>query len=832
MLQNYLTAAFRNLLKRKGFSLINILGLSLGITAFFLILQYVSFEWSYDQYHENKEDIYRVQLDQYQNGELLFKSAENYPALGPALQEEFPEVLHFTRLYNLGAKNNMIVSYEENPTAPVQFKHKRLLYADETFFPMFSYQLLAGDEKTALEAPFKMAITESYAKKYFGDMPLNEVIGKMLHMQDDDFNDELCEVTAVVKDPSANSHLKFDILISYSTLYARYEGSDRARERYDRAWWRKDMYTYIQVKPGTDPNDLASKFPTIIEKYNPELAENNREDLLSLQPLTKIHLTSRLSDEVEPNGDGDAVQFLFLISLFILLIAYINYINLATARSLERANEVGIRKVLGAFRAQLIRQFLLESVLVNFVSVAIGAGIFILLLPFFSQLAGLPQGEDLWNYAIWNQTWFIGLILGLLTIGPLLSGIYPAFVLSGFKPVSVLSGKLKGSKQGVLFRKGLVVFQFAACVALIIGTFTVYHQLNFMQNQELGFNPDQMMVIERPGIQMRDFEARKTSVVGFKDDLEQHNAISDVTGSLTIPGKKMRWKSGVRKYTASGDQEQPFNFSMVDYAFTDAFGMKILAGRNFSESYGTDADTACLITESGVRALGFSTPEEAIGEVLAIPNFRWNPIIVGVVNDFHQESLRESPEPTLFSLSPYNSEYFLMRVSSAGLPATVAHIESVWNERFPNNPFQYFFLDEFFNAQYQNDQRFGRIFGLFSILAILIGCLGLFGLSAFATQQRVKEISVRKVLGASTSSIFGLLTSDFLKLVLIANVIAWPIIGWLMNNWLQDFAYRISLSWWLFVLAGVVVMGIALLTVSFQSLRAASANPADALRSE
>lgn len=826
MLYNHLKIAFRRLWARRGFTFLNVFGLAIGVSACILILQYVRFERSYDDFHEHAEDIYRVQLEQYQSGDLVFASAENYPALGPKLEAEFPEVLAYARLYNLGAKNNIIVTNENAPGEPIKFKHRRLLYADPFLLPMFSYPVLAGDAETALAEPYKMVITESYAKKYFGE---ENPLGKALRMQDDDFNDELCEVTAVVADPPDNTHLKFDVLISYSTLFARYE---RARERYDQSWGRKDMYTYIRLQEGTDPALVEAKLPALIDQNIPNLAELNRKDVMRLQPLPDIHLYSKLADEPEINGDGRSVSILSIIALFILIIAYVNYINLSTARSLERANEVGIRKVVGAQRGQLIRQFLLESAIVNLLALVVAVLIVQLSLPAFNRLAGLSFSESASIFQLWQSGWIWAALAGLFIGGAFLSGLYPAFVLSSFRPLSVLGGKIRKAKSGRLFRRSLVVFQFATCVALIIGTITVYQQLNYMRQQELGFNPDQMLVIERPGVRQRNTETREGAIDAFKNELNANPDVRRVAGTLTIPGKKMRWKAAVRKYNDPPEAVQTLNLSWCDYDYLEAMDMEIIAGRNFSREMVTDADTACLITLSAVDKFGFATPEAALGQTITIDQYRFTCNIIGVVNDFHQESLRESVDPAMISLSEYGSEYYVAKLDASNLPQTLSFIEKSFNTHFPGNPFEYFFMDNLFEAQYRADQRFGQIFGLFSMLAIIVGCLGLFGLSAFAVQQRFKEIGVRKVLGATAGNIVVLLSKDFVRLILLANLIAWPFIGYLMNQWLQGFAYHVKLNWFLFVLAGLLVLVLALITVSFQSVRAALINPVESIQYE
>lgn len=824
MFRNHLKTAFRTLWKQKGFTFLNTAGLAIGVAACLLILQYVTFERSYENFHENADNIYRIALEQYQNGELAFKSAENYPGLAHALMDEIPEVKSVARMYNLGAKNNMVVTYEGAPTGPVKFKQRRLLYADSSFLPMFSYEMIAGNPETALAEPLKMVITESYAKRYFGE---ENPLGKMLHLQDDDFNDELCEVTGVVKGIPANSHLKFDILVSYSTLFSRFE---RAPDRYDLSWGRKDMYTYVETVAGADPAAIEAKLPDLIDKYNPQLKERNRSDVMHLQPLKDIHLYSQLADEPEVNGDGQAVAFLLIIAIFILVIAYVNYINLATSRSLERANEVGVRKVMGAMRGQLIRQFLIESALINLVALVLAVVIVSFSLPYFNQLAGIEMNSSI-NILL-QQPWFWLTLLALFAAGAFLSGLYPAFVLSSFKPVSVLSGKFRAGRGGSLFRKALVVFQFATCVALIVGTFTVYRQLNYMRSQDLGFNPEQLLVIERPGVRIRDANQRHSAIDGFKTQVKQDPNVQSVSSTVTIPGKKMRWKTIVRKYSDPAEDVHTVNVTGGDFDFVETLEMELIAGRNFSRDMGTDLDTAGLISNSVVSLLGFASPEEAVGKTITLDQFQTDAIIIGVVKDYHQESLKEDSDPTIFYPTEYGGEYYLARVSTNNVNQTISGIEKAWETHFPGNPFNYFFLDDLFDQQYQADQRFGQIFGLFAILAIIVGCLGLFGLAAFAAQKRVKEIGIRKVLGASVMNILVLLSKDFVRLVLLANVIALPVIILVMNRWLNGFANRIELGWGMFLGAAFLVLLIALFTVSFQTLRAALANPVESIKYE
>ena len=490
------------------------------------------------------QNIYRLSLTTYVNNELAIASAENYPAAGPAIKEELPEVEDYARLYNLGYKNNVIITYEEAKPDPVALRQRRFLYADSSFLPMMEYPMVSGDPKTVLSQPFTAVLSETYVKLYFGN---EDPVGKMIRMQDDDGNNELVKITGVFKDLPANTHLKFDILFSYKTLFGRYNGTDRARDRYDLAWWRKDMYTFIKVRPGTDPKVLEKKFPAIVEKHNPEAKERNQRDILSLQPLKDIHLTSNLSEEAEANGDARIVMFMTVIGIFVMVIAWINYVNLSTAKVLERAKEVGVRKVMGALKGQLIRQFLVEAAMVNLLSVILALLIVGLVMPFFNSLSGLQlQTMDL------THPWFLMLVFSLWIIGTILSGSYPALVLSSFKPVTVLKGKLRNSTGGIALRKSLVVFQFMASVALIAGTLIVYRQLDFMMTRDLGMNIDQVLVVERPGIVARDENEYNSAIDVFRNELTKNPSVEGISTSITIPGKQREYQRCSQKIRCSG----------------------------------------------------------------------------------------------------------------------------------------------------------------------------------------------------------------------------------------------------------------------------------------
>lgn len=820
MVKNYLLTSLRHLINQRFFTLLNVLGLSIGLVAFWLITHYVNYERSYENFMEHGEDIYRVQLDVYRNGELVYQSSENYAGVGEAITAEYPEALEFGRLYNMGSKNNVIITWEQGPNGPVVLKQRKFLYADASLLKMFSYEMVHGNRETALEEPFTIAISESMAKKYFGD---EDPMGKILRLEDDDFNDEPCRVTGVFKDHPTNTHLKFDVLISFPTIYGRFDG---ALQRYKTGWGRKDYYTYVQLAPGTDPRVLEQKFPDLVSKFKPELAEQNGRDVLLLQPVKDIHLTSRLTDEAEINGNGEAVKYLSLIAWFIVIIACINYVNLSTAKSVERAKEVGLRKVVGSQKGQLVFHFLIESSVIFLFSIIVGFGLLAVATPFFNAIGGTPD-----SYLIWDQAWFWLSVAAFWIFGSVATGFYPAMVLSSFRPVEVLKGKFKGKSEGILLRRALVVFQFATSVALIVGTLMVYEQMSYMQTQDLGFSTEQVMVIERPSKRDTSFAQARNDYMSFRDGLNNQAAVLGVAGTGMLPGKKLRFKTQLRNLNQDAALATSFAVSSMDYEFIDLMEIELAYGRNFSRDFSNDADTAIIINEYGARALGF-TPEEIVGKFIAIDQFRWKPQVIGVIKNIHNESLHESMQPMAFFLQPFNQEYVMVKVQTGNLPATIATIEEQWNRSFRGNPLEYFFLDEYFNSYYEADRSFRDLFLVFAVLAIFIGCLGLFGLSSYTAVQKTKEIGIRKVLGSSTSEIIQLMFKDFLVLIGIANLIAWPLSWYFLSQWLENYSYHVAINWLSFLLATLAVLIIAFVTVSFHTFKTARLNPAKTLKYE
>jgi putative ABC transport system permease protein len=823
MISNLLLTAWRSLTKNKFFSTLHILGLAIGMAVFLLIAQYVHFERSYESFLPHADNIYRVALDIKVNNEPVMTTAENYPGVALAVKKDIPEVTGVARLYNLGYKNNSIITYQDAQPAPIAFKHRRFLFADSTFLPMMGYPMVAGDAKTALAEPFTVVVSEKYAKMYFGN---DDPLGKMLLLNDDDGANELAKVTGVFKDLPENTHMKFDVLYSYETLYAR---GDWARGRYDQAWWRKDMYTFVSLRPGTDPKAVEAKFPGMIGQYKPDNKQRNQAETLFLQPLKSIHLTSNLADEPEINGDEKIVNFLSMIAIFVIVIAWINYVNLSTAKAMERAKEVGVRKVMGAFKSQLIRQFLVESALVNLCSVVIAMLIVAAVLPYFNGMAGLSLTVE---YLL--KSWYLGLAALLWIVGTLLSGFYPAIVLSSFKPVSVLKGKLRNSFGGQILRKSLVVFQFMASVALIAGTFIVYNQLKFMMSKDLGMNIDQVLVVERPGIEPKSEEAAVTAIDMFRNEVKKSSSVVAITSSATVPGKQREYKAQAKKYGSPDDQQTTLRFNSMDYEFLDVFKMKLLAGRMFDEKHPIDSDTAVILSESAVKLLGFASPQDAVGQNISFVQFKWSPLVVGVVNDYHQVSLKKMIDPAVFRCEIYGGELYSIRLNSTSgdLSGAVDHVRKSWDMAFPGSPFDYYFLDDFFNRQYENERKFGKLFTTFSILAVIVSCIGLFGLSAYTATQRTKEIGIRKALGSTENGIFLLLSQEYLKLVGLSILIASPLIWWVMNNWIQTFPYRTTISPFVFVMSGLMVLLVALITVSYQTVKASRTNPVESLRYE
>jgi putative ABC transport system permease protein len=815
MIKNYLTLAFRNLAKRKGYSVLNILGLAIGITCCLLIFQYVSYERSYDKFEPKSKQIVRLRLDSYQQGKLAWQSATSYPGIGPALKRDYPEVEDFCRLID----NNVVLA---NAKTNVKFTETKGYYADPSAIKMLGLILEEGDPSKALTNTNTIIISKSMARKYFGN---GDAMGQRLEIRDGNApKDYSYEISGVFKDYPANSHLIINYLVSYATLDNELKISGDTSNAAETSFGWYDFYTYLQLKKGTDLKNFESKLPGFCNRYinsNEWNKTNNVKNTLSVIPLSNIYLYSNYNQEAEVNGNGKSVSFMFLIGFIIMAIAWINYINLATARSVERGKEVGVRKVLGAGKAHLIRQFMLESLLLNLVAAVIALIAAFVLSPVFNSLMGRTDST---GFRLSTDYW--RLFASIFVFGTLLSGLYPAFVMSGYKPVSVLKGAFKNTSKGLLLRKGLIVLQFSISVILIAGTIVVFRQVSFMRHQNLGININQTLVLD--GAQSLKDSLYQSSYQPFKDEVLGLTGVKSIAASTTVPGEEIYWTSGIRRLNPPNSESVTLYHLGIDYDFIPQFQLKLVAGRNFSKDFPSD-NKAAILNEQAVLSMGFKNAEEAINQKI----IRGDTLtIIGVVQSFHHQGLQKAIDPQLILLRPNNRNRYSIKLSSNNMTKSVAAIQNIWNKHFPSDPFNYFFLDEFYNAQYKADQQFGKVFTLFAMLAILIACFGLLGLSSYNILQRTKEVGIRKVLGASTQSVVYILSKDFLMLVLIAFVVAVPVTWWIMHKWLEDFAYRINMGWWLFAVAGLLSVLIAIITISFQAIKAAIANPVKSLRTE
>jgi len=804
MLKNYLKIAFRSFRKNKGNTFINIAGLALGITVFFLIIQYVTFELSYDSFNKNADRIYRVRNDRIYS-DKHDKSAGCPPAVAPTLKKEFPEVIESARL-----RGTDVIFIDTEKKVSVNLE--KIYYAESSFLKIFSFPLVKGTVESALEEPYSVIISNAMSQKYFGEEnPINKEITLV-----NEYGKQNYKVTGVFKDVPQNSHIKFNMLISYTTLIAQ----NKDAEYY---WGWNAFNTYILLSPNADVKVLEVKFPAMIEKYKNYESGYKREYLL--QPLKDIHLHSDLRFEPEVNGSADTVKFLSIIAVFVLILAWVNYINLSTSRSLMRAKEIGVRKVLGSNRFKLVQQFMIESFLLNITALILAVILDEIALPYFNDMTGRSLSIELLknNWALWTA---------IFVAGTFLSGIYPAFVMSSFNPLMIFKTKSARTYKGIDLRKGLVIFQFAVSIILIASTLIVYEQLSFMRNKNLGVNIDQIVVLKAPAGGGNSY----SSATNFKDILETLPGIKGVAMSASIPGKDYsNASSGVRKYGSRPEDGSQGFFVDVDENYFNLFEVPMAAGRNFTRESRFNGEI--IINEEAVKVYGFKNPEDAINKKLVFDGFDGQSIeIVGVAKNYHQVSLKSSLQPVVFN--PVNAsdmnltKYFSVKVNSRSIENTIKQLKTKWDEVFPGQPFEYNFLDEVFNSQYKADQQFGKVFSLFALLAIVISCLGLFGLASFTNLQRTKEIGIRKVVGASLNNILVMLVKDFTKWVLLANLIAWPVAYYLMNEWLQDFAYRTELSWWIFILSGGIALLIALFTVSSQAIKAAVANPIESIRYE
>ena len=807
MFKNYFKIAWRNLRKNKTFSIINITGLSIGISCFLLIALYVLDELSYDKYNVNANQLYRID-HHIKFGDFSYDGADAPAIMGPSFQKDYPQIQQYVRFKNYG--DFVIKKGSEN------LKEDKGVYVDSTLFDVFTLPMIEGDPKKALQEPHSLVINESTAKKYFNTI---NVIGKTLVINENNNY----KITGVIKDIPRQSHFNFDFFFSMKE-------NDQSK---DDSWFNNNFQTYLLIKPGTDVKLLekglnktliagaAPQFQGTLNMSQNEFEKAGNSLHIDLRPLTEIHLRSNITDELGINGSIQYVYIFSAIAIFILLIACVNFMNLSTARSSNRAKEVGVRKVLGSLRNNLMMQFLVESVLISLLSFIIAIGVVLLVLPFFNELA-----DKNISYTLLLKPLMLSGILLLMIVVGLIAGSYPAFFLSSFQPIEVLKGNLSRGFKGAFIRNALVVFQFSISIVLMIGTVVIFNQLNYIRNKNLGFNKEQVLILQNT-------YALNTQAEAFRNELLQMHGVkgATITGYLPVSGNR----------SDGGFITSPIfdgkNFTIMQRWFVDenyipTLQIHLKSGRNFSEQFRSDSD-AVIINEAAAKILGSGDPinkklyqikDLKTGELLANN-------VIGVISNFNFNSLHEQVTPLVLKLQP-NNESIAIRMNTSDIAGLLGQINAKWKLMAPSQPFSYSFLDEEFNKQYKAEQRTGTISMIFSILAILIACLGLFGLVTYAAEQRVKEIGIRKVLGAAVPDIMSMLSKDFVKLILISVCIASPIAWWMMNSWLQDFAYRVNISWWIFAGTGLLVLLIALVTSVFQTMKAAIANPVKSLRTE
>ena len=806
MLKNYFKTAFRNLKKHKTFSFINIAGLSIGIAVCFIIMMYVQNELSFDRFNKNADRIVRVVFKADINGGKIFE-ANVMPPVAQAMKNDYPEVQDATRLQQGGTPK---ITYKDKT-----FKDDEMAFVDPNFFKIFTLPLVEGDSKTALQQPNTIIITKAIAKKYFGD---ENPLGKTLVFPDN--KNASFKVTGVIDKVPANSHFHFDLFASMLSL-------DDAKSD---SWMGSNFFTYLMLKKGADYKKLESKLPGMVEKYmGPQIQQSMGISLkqfitkgnhlgFALQPLTSIHLYSHANYELSPSGNAMYVYIFGAIAIFMLLIACINFINLSTASASQRAKEVGVRKVIGSGKSQLIKQFLIESALLVFIALLISYFLVQFALPLFNTISG----KDLhFNFNLKIISAFIG--LGLLV--SFIAGLYPAFYLSSFKPIEVLKGKFTPGNKSFGLRSSLVVFQFFISVGLIIGTIVVWQQMKFIQNKSLGYDKEQLLIIPN------SYALGKNEEVYKQEMLNDPRIINATVSSYKPAGPSASNNTLVYPEGHDNEMMRTLGYS-VDENYIPTFEMKMANGRNFSKNFATDS-TAMVINETAAKAFGWND-QAAIGKKIVRGNStRGKDVpfhVIGVVKDFNFQSLHQPVTPLLMTLDPTSGLIF--KVKTADIKGLLATMKTKWDQFNTGEPFTFTFMDDLYNKTYAAEQNTGTILNIFALLTILVACLGLFGLATYTAEQRTKEIGIRKVLGASVTSVTKMLSKDFIKLVFIACLIAFPLSWWAMNKWLQSFAYRINISWWIFLIAGVTAILIAVITVSFQAIKAAIANPVESLRSE
>jgi putative ABC transport system permease protein len=797
MFINYFKNAIRIIISQRFYSFINIIGLSIGITACILVTLYVKHDLSYDRYNKNAEHIYRIEFSVSHEG-VTEHMAQSQALLGPTLKNEYPEIKKISRIY-----------FSERNLVKAGDKHSyedRISYADSAFFEIFTYQAIAGDITQFLKKPNSIILTESTAKKYFGK---ENPLGKIVEID----NQYSFEITGIIKDVPVNSHFKFDFIAPYSSL------DKQPVANYFPQWGATfRSYTYMLADKGFNAKVFEKKTENFFPIHT-DIKEGGWR--VVIRPLLDIHLNSHSGDEIEENSSISRIIIIGSIALFILLLACINFVNLSTARSSKRAMEIGMRKVIGAAKSQLVQQFLGESVLFSMASLLISIITVKLIMPSFSSLIGTEISLD------FNSDWTIMLLIfaGVLVVG-ILAGLYPALFISSYQPVEVIKGvnsNNSGKNMALYLRKGLVILQFSISTILIAGTIIVNLQLRYLRNYDMGFDKEYMIVLPAHVKVSGNYKT-------IKNELRSIPGVLSVTAGLGAPTSSKKIGTDCKPNGMSNDIGAfGIEVNSVDYDYMNHFGVKLVAGRYFSEDFPGDYPNAMVINEKMVRSLGFKNAQDVIGKSYPLALNGFKPQVIGVIKDFNSSSLHNEITSQVFMIYPNWFEEFIVKVKSAKMPSTINSLKDLWVKFFPQYPFEYSFLDESIDKMYKSEERYSKVISTFSVVALFIACLGLLGLASFVTEQRRKEIGIRKVQGASIKSIVQLVSSEFMILVIVSNVIAWPVAYFFMKKWLISFAYRIDISLWTFIGSGVLTLLIALITVSFQAIKAAVANPVKSL---
>jgi putative ABC transport system permease protein len=812
MILTFIKLSLRKVWNERSFSFLSITGLSLATVSCTIILLYVAYERSYDNFRPR--DIYRVAYHGFQNNVETGKSAQVVPALAPAIKRDIPEVKDAVRLVHTAPfMADPVMQYQDK-----KFRESRIYYADAGFLSMLSYKMISGSAASALDKPNQVVMSRSLAIKYFGN---EDALGKTLTFHRGERGLSEIVVTGVFEDVPANSHFHTDFIISFTSF----------NFDLDSDWEWGNFYVYLQLNPGADGDVVQSKIPDMLNRHLGKVigdwATQGYRMEFTLQPIQSIHLQSKLGNELEVNGDAKTVDFLFLIAIFILVIAWINYINFAIARSAGNAREISIRKINGSSRAQLIAQLLTDAAIINFLSIGISIAFIQASLPVLKVLIELPDAITFgWANLL--------TLLIIFVAGTLCSGLYPAFFISKLNPVLLLKSKISRSAVSLNLNKALIVFQFTASIVLIIGTITVFRQLTFMRNKELGLRIDQTLIVKGPAVKDSTYDA---TVSFFRNETKKLEGVSSFAMSSSIPGEELQWGRDFQRKDAPENSVGCYIVA-IDENFFPLYNASFAAGKNYPDGTANWQD-AIIINETAAHDLGYEDAVQAVDQVVMwSENDQLLPRrVLGVVKDFNQRSLRTKVEATVFTLkkyvfAPWAGEFYSFKIDGNNPQTSIAEIQQLWKSVYPQNPFDYFFLDSYYDAQYKNDDRFGKVFSVFSGLAIFIASLGLFGLTAYMTAMRTKEIGVRKVLGSSSIQLVRLLSVNYLRLVLIAFVIACPIGFMLMDEWLAQFAYRIPLSAWIFISAGMLCFVTAMLTVGLKSWQSANMDPAKALKYE